>query len=83
MQASQIFEPFLDLSLPVYEERSKHTARRGAKSISEDIIPVEDRSGPSKHQLKKAAKNAKKNVSAAVWYSLFLAIKVTFFPHIK
>lgn len=63
-QASQIFEPFLDLSLPVHEEKGRHTIpRKGSKSAADSYLPNEEKKGPSKHQQKKLAKSAKKAVS--------------------
>ena len=53
------------MSLPIYEEKTKHRARKGSQSAPddrEDFIPAEDRNGPSKHQQKKAAKAARRNV---------------------
>ena len=53
------------MSLPIYEEKTKHRARKGSQSASDDreeFIPAEDRNGPSKHQQKKAAKAARRNV---------------------
>jgi hypothetical protein len=65
LQASQIFEPFLDLSLPIYEEKTRHIARKGSRSTADDnddFIPAEERNGLSKHQQKRAAKATRRNV---------------------
>ena len=57
-QASQIFEPFLDLSLPLYEEKKGY--RRplsNSKSMEEPSRPEEQ----SNHQRKKMKKLKKQN----------------------
>jgi ubiquitin carboxyl-terminal hydrolase 16/45 len=73
-QISQIFEPFLDLSLPVMEEkpqrpnqilggRKKDSA--GSEQQEESLIEHTDR--PSKHLERKLKKQAKKEAKVPVY----------------